>query len=800
MSGFSRLLSICAALLVTWAALLSTSFTPTAHAQEQSDAGGDSVVVIMTSGLEWTRFSAEGTPNLARLAADGTMANLVPLATRGGSCPVDSWLTISAGRQISSQSVALAATTDPIVPESGSEATVAHCPEPAAAASTRLRNWSVYQEAISNASTSATLGTLAGVLGESGVTTQAIGTGAGYVMVNSDGSVPDTYISAPSDDDALAALVSESATRSQLTVVDADKDTYSSDPVEQSLKSMTVPYVNAARIEAILEQLHSGTRVVVASLTTVGTSSAMQLAVVGDIGSDSNSSNSARPGISTGLAVSDSVRQEGVIQVPDLAPTLLSWLGVDPPATMQGSVLRSADVEGTGASVCEPNSVCFTERLTSLTDQAEHSGHMRALRGQFFQFMTWSSIGFFLISLVLLVQPVWLRLQSHLWLAKGWSWFGMTIASLPLTSLVVNMLRWWDTGSPRVALIGGAWLLAGGVAVIGLNIRRIHPAAPLVLISALTSTALIIDTATGSRFMADSPIGFNLLTAARFYGVGNEAYAVIGAGSLMALAFLGMWIRDHGGQTALKKYCAVAVVGILGLCVAAIDAMPSLGADFGGALSYLPALLVLIFLIAKVRISVPRLLGIGAVTVVGAAAIAVADWMRPAQARTHLGRFVQSIVDGDLWDVLIRKIETNLRLLVGSTHRWVVLAALLLLILALLQALRSVPAVDAAGAAIDKKWRPTWWNRVRMLVVGTWGWLGPRPGEPTAPLTQRMPALRAGLISVAVCMALAFLLNDSGIVLPGMAAILIVPLLVSLVLRDVVLRSDAENPAEADAN
>ncbi|MGO3042740.1 hypothetical protein, partial [Ancrocorticia populi] len=40
---------------------------------------------------------------------------------------------------------------------------------------------------------------------------------------------------------------------------------------------------------------------------------------------------------------------------------------------------------------------------------------------------------------------------------------------------------------------------------------------------------------------------------------------------------------------------------------------------------------------------------------------------------------------------------------------------------------------------------------------------------------------KPALISIAVCTTLAFALNDSGIVIPGMAAILLLPLLVGFV-------------------
>ena len=60
-----------------------------------------------------------------------------------------------------------------------------------------------------------------------------------------------------------------------------------------------------------------------------------------------------------------------------------------------------------------------------------------------------------------------------------------------------------------------------------------------------------------------------------------------------------------------------------------------------------------------------------------------------------------------------------------------------------------------------------WARRTRIRAEESWS-LRPLEG-------RTFEGLRLGLISLGVCMALAFGLNDSGIVLPGMAAILVIP-------------------------
>ena len=861
------------------AASSSRGAAPASTAQSAAKGGKRRTVVVVTGGVRWDQLDHARAPNLAQLGASGAMANLVPLATRGAPCPVDTWLAFSAGRQISERAISTTPT----------------CAQPPVAAGDVLPNWDRYTRALAATDQKARLGRFAESLHKAGVTTHSIGDGGAYVLANGSGDVPANHTPNPLTVKELGEETARSAAKYDLTIVDADAESYASDQERDAARQLfqeqrkelendqqptptptdgigpenpTPPdtvdgstlqpdrrafsAINTLRVESILERVPAGTRVVIMSAVDIDTYSYMQLFVMADVSTKGRI-------IPVGLAGSDSVRHEGLIQMLDVVPTLFEWAGADRTGIAGSpiSVARTADA-------CEQSQPCYTNRVDELADQSLHANKMRTFRGEFIQYMTWAAIGYFLLSLFFFARRFYAStLGRRRAYAKLWQWLGLTLSALPLASLVANYFGWWSASRPYVALFGGSWIGAAAVAAAVLPLARLHSLAPLTVVSCSTAALVAIDAATGSELMADSPVGFNLLTAARFYGIGNEAYALLASGALIGLAFLGVWLRRWG------RFAAGGVVLFIGLAIGAIDALPSMGADFGGVLSFVPALGLLVLMVAKLRLSWRRLLVVGTVTMGAAVAIAVVDWMRPAEARTHLGRFVQSVVDGDLLAVVGRKLSTNIRLLSASTHRWVVLAALLLFFLCLIHLVRvpknpdgaggalpraggalsrvsdapsraggvSSPAGDALSSATDRAeadagaavrvetavaaqpvWTGTaqeggrtertetgalgeealgedaiegrsklrraiawchmwaelvwlrlreWARRTRIRAEESWS-LRPLEG-------RTFEGLRLGLISLGVCMALAFGLNDSGIVLPGMAAILVIP-------------------------
>jgi hypothetical protein len=125
--------------------------------------------------------------------------------------------------------------------------------------------------------------------------------------------------------------------------------------------------------------------------------------------------------------------------------------------------------------------------------------------------------------------------------------------------------------------------------------------------------------------------------------------------------------------------------------------------------------------------------------------------------------------------VLVRKAETNLRILFGSEQTLLAIGGLLLVVL-----LVGRPARSAVRAADG----------------GPYAWLS--AGAPLRRLATDAPMLMKGLIGLAVTLGIGFALNDSGIVVPATGIGLAVPLLAAACATwMLLLQPAAQRPADA---
>ena len=178
----------------------------------------------------------------------------------------------------------------------------------------------------------------------------------------------------------------------------------------------------------------------------------------------------------------------------------------------------------------------------------------------------------------------------------------------------------------------------------------------------------------------------------------------------------------------------------------AVDVLPGLGSDFGGPPALVPAFAYLALRVAGVRITWRRVLAVAVGTVAVLALVAVGDWLRPSDRRTHLGRFVQTVLDGGGWDVVTRKASQNLDIVTSAP----------------IQLLLPFIAVGI-GVVLA---RPHRWRL-----------------DPLAVAYERSPALRPALGALAVLLVLGFAVNDSGAAIPPVAAMLALPLLLAITVR-----------------
>lgn len=824
--GFALFLLVLLCLPLTFTALpaqadthnTTDNLTVTPPKETNKNARDGHVVLIMTSGLQWESINDYNAPRLRELAASGAIGNLVPLAAKGPSCPINSWMTLSAGTKLSLTSLAFSKRCDcpPVIP--GTRVGYYE----------RIRHISTFEQDLYLHKNLEDYGTFSSALQRGNITNHAIGTGAGYVLTTQSDTYPYSWEEAPRSNEQLAQSVEQSALTYNLTVVDADiartitEEDYPTSPDDTNLETTRKNYrhqffeqqaqLNAERVEAILERIPDGTRVVVASLMS-REDRHTQLFVVGDVGDTSATFSPVVPG----LLYSASVRREGALQLTDIDPTILSWFSSPRPESMTGASLIDNRLSGT--STCTPEQACFTKRVDTLVDDSSLFTLVRDVRYDFLAFFHYSTVLFFLATMWLTLIPICTLVSGRrLALRTLWMWIGYTLSSFSLATLITNLFHWWRAESPLAVYSYLSWGCAALFGLLALLSRRIHRLAPLFIILVPTALFITIDTATGSRIMADSAVGFNTLAAARFYGIGNEAYALLAASSLFILAFLGVWVReklkDIGRSAFVARTVAIGVVGILGLTIAAIDALPQYGADFGGALSYIPALLVMLVLLSETRVTLSNAVLITGATVLLAVLIAFVDWLRPASSRTHLGNFFQSVLDGKFSSIVSNKLATNISLL-ETYYTAIVFFGLLLLFIVILPALstyksesffhkklyaQEIVSARSSGNKLALLWARlkfnAWQSAYALYDMHSFFWSCLFMSKSEKSATQRWPALKIALVVEFVVFILAFALNDSGIVLPAMAVLLLIPMLTSLTI-DELSPECAENVTSA---
>jgi hypothetical protein len=334
-----------------------------------------------------------------------------------------------------------------------------------------------------------------------------------------------------------------------------------------------------------------------------------------------------------------------------------------------------------------------------------------------------------------------LALAAGLACVRGWSsvrpWLeaaSLWLLAFPPMTYLAALLPFhdWGTASYWAFTVAGAAVVAAAVST--LRQERLRPLAALYGLTVLVVVLSVV--VLGSRLQVATVFGDSAIVAGRFTGINNVTFAFLFlAGSMLACLAVQRWPGAGGRQVMLAILAGVLLV----------DVAPMWGADIGGALAGLPALLLLATLLGRWQIRWRTVV----VAVVGTAAlIAVLAWIdlaRDPTDRSHLGRLFERIgSDGSsgLTTVVERKLTVNLRSLTESTWRFLF-----------------GPLAIAIGLVI-------WRGRDRVAAVSA----------AFPPLRWAFP----GLVALAV---LGYGANDSGIAVPAAMLALAVPGFVYLACR-----------------
>ncbi|WP_433436049.1 hypothetical protein [Nonomuraea sp. CA-141351] len=735
------------------------------------------VALIGIPGLEWSDLDPSRTPNLWSLVSQGTSGSLstraVPPPDRGTTCPTAGWLTISAGQRAGT---------------AGKGCPQAPAPQLSGEAA-KIPDWQTLTAYQSETGYDAQLGTLGQLVTDNGGKVAAVGPGAALAAADKSGNIA-KYAPIP---DAVGDL-----TPYNLIIMEvADLATaWTKQPLDEY--GVPTPLPTAARQEAatradrqlgaLIAKLPADTTVLLAGVSDVSPNAHLHVAIA--------KSPNGQP-YGHGYLTATSTRQDALVTITDLTATTIHLLGLPAPRQVVG---RAWQPNG-------PTSATPADTVTELADGDLASQVLREVRGPFFTVLVTVQLLFYAFAALALrrrrspnrstlasdtsegtfppttdtpssadfadtsapapspadfastttpaaspddnastttATPSPTDIASASKLLKAVQIVAVVSGAIAVSTFLAQLVPWWTMPVPMLSVIVTILAIAGLVTALAFaGPWRAHVLGPLSVVAAVTSLALLIDVMTGSKLQVNAVTGYEPVTGGRFYGFSNIAFAVYATGTILGLAGVAQWLLGRG----VSRVVVVGVCAVYGGVAVFADGWPSWGADFGGVPAFVIGLSVFLILLSGKRVSLLRLLLVGLVGAVLVGTLSVVDWLRPDDQRTHLGNFVQQIIDGQAWTVVGRKFSAMIGVTIGNwslTLLSLVALAFLFLVLA----------------------RPSRWGASALGQA-----------------YHLAPTLRAGLFGALTCAFVGFLMNDSGIAIPAMALTVAVPLTLAACVR-----------------
>lgn len=245
---------------------------------------------------------------------------------------------------------------------------------------------------------------------------------------------------------------------------------------------------------------------------------------------------------------------------------------------------------------------------------------------------------------------------------------------------------------------------------------------------------LLIDVVTGQNLIKNSLLGYDPIIGARYYGIGNEYMGVlIAAVLILATVFIERY--------SVKKYIPILFFGL----VTIIIGFPKLGANVGGTITATFAFIFVSIRILGKKINFKKLVYIGLAVVGVVGTMAIID-MFFIQSQSHLAGAINQIISGGpiiIYQIIVRKISMNLRLI---------------------------------GVTV--------WSKVLLSAIVVLGILFYKPIGLIKSISLKYPKVAIGWSGIIVACAIGFAVNDSGIVAAATSVIFLTSTILYLIICD----------------
>jgi hypothetical protein len=384
-----------------------------------------------------------------------------------------------------------------------------------------------------------------------------------------------------------------------------------------------------------------------------------------------------------GYLTSSSTHRTGTVANPDITAFVLHALGIARPVEVIGNRFLATSAPDSSA-----------QRVAYLSARNWTAVSIDAIRGQSAEIFIKVFIAVFAVAAGLVATRRQLRsrhvvLSSRILkgaalmfvavLAAGWAMFLVTRNVFTASEAWLSLL---GTASVLLVLAIVVWRSLGG---------RVALAAMMLF----TFGLLLIDQLLGGPLSFTNLVGYTPLQSARYYGIGNEAAALLVGTALVGSALvLDLLKVDSGLSIGLRRW-GIPVLGAI--CVVAAAA-PMFGANVGVAIWGTAGFGVLWIRANGKRITWKHALATLVVAVLLIGAFAAVDLLHPGE-KTHLARSLSSAEQGgvaQLWIIVARKAQTNARLL--TLNNW---SAMLAAVLAFLAFMRLRSSQDLTRAIAE---------------------------------------------------------------------------------------------------
>lgn len=399
--------------------------------------------------------------------------------------------------------------------------------------------------------------------------------------------------------------------------------------------------------------------------------------------------------ITSGLLTSGSTRRTGIISNMDIAPTILNFLGLGVPGEMVGLPVRG---------IAPPPGVADTfSWLLELNRRMVFTYHVRPL-----------VVKPYVILQIIVVAAALASMFTKARVLRYFTPVLLGLMAVPLSLLAMGgVTQYGYIEYAVVAVMITLLVVAAAVKFLGRDLWA------FVLLGLATALALVGDLLAGAPLMQNSTLGYDPMSGARYYGMGNEFMGVLLGATLIGASGLYQLLPRHRGVA--YPLLVALMVGIIYLLVS-----PRHGSNVGGTVAALAGFSVTLLAMRGARFSQRQIFSLAVGGVALLVAFAVIDMSRDAEVQSHLGRtaaMVRSEGMGAVLPIISRKVSMNLKLI-----------------------------------------RYTIWSRVFLVTLAATAVLFYRPVGVFTSIRRSYPYLSHGFLGVMVAGLTALVFNDSGIV------------------------------------